>query len=127
MFPSSSLNGLNTRGVGIGGVLETTAIVWSADEEMDFETGLFGLELLLVEELERERRCCNELRDVGLLCCVHPATWIKSDISRVAPSSIPSSRLLEGRPQRRKTSPCGNAARIPTEGKGDYYVGLMDD
>lgn len=68
-FPSSSTDGLITR----RGDTVTAAIVCRAEDEMDFETGLVGLELFFEEELEdeRERRCCREFRE---LCCVQPAT-----------------------------------------------------
>ena len=59
MSLSSSLYELNRCG-GLG-ELETAAIVWRADEEVDFDTGRgagFEVDFKALDE-EIDRKCCN--------------------------------------------------------------------
>jgi hypothetical protein len=80
IFPSSSLKGLNARGVGRPGAFVTAAIVCRVGVDIDLETGrrAFGLVLeKAVEEEDKDRRCEKGRCDFGRLCWVQPATWTK--------------------------------------------------
>jgi len=55
MYPSSSLKVFD-RPVGMPGALATVAMVCRAGVEMDFETGLVGLDIDFVDVEDKDRK-----------------------------------------------------------------------
>jgi hypothetical protein len=75
MFPSSSLNGLWTLGIGVPGAVATLAIICGVADDIDFETGLAELAIVFTDvEEERDRKWDKDRWDVGRCCCVQPVT-----------------------------------------------------